>query len=77
MFCIVHNSPQYTLFGGCVIFLLDITDFSGQVLSNLNLGNYLAGKLSSLKEIQNESRYANAKNSTLLSLGCAMRGLQK
>ncbi|KAF3321005.1 translocon at the outer membrane of chloroplasts 64 [Carex littledalei] len=50
--------------------------FGRQVLSNVNLGNYLAAKLSSLKELQNENKYANAKNSTLLSLGCAMCGLQ-
>ncbi|KAJ3697731.1 hypothetical protein LUZ61_001436 [Rhynchospora tenuis] len=51
--------------------------FGRQVLSNLNLGNYLAAKLSSLKELQNENKNANAKNSTLLSLGSAMRELQK
>ncbi|KAJ4755638.1 Glutamyl-tRNA(Gln) amidotransferase subunit A [Rhynchospora pubera] len=51
--------------------------FGRQVLSNLNLGNYLAAKLSSLKELQSENKNANAKNSTLLSLGSAMHELQK
>jgi hypothetical protein len=73
----VQDSPQYKL-SDCSVIYFDIIDlFSGQVLSNLNLGNYLAAKLSSLKEIQNDNKYANAKNSTLLSLGCAMCGLQK
>lgn len=78
MFSIVPSSAQCTLSRwSCYFPFWHYWYFSGQVLSNVNLGNYLAAKLSSLKELQNENKYANAKNSTLLSLGCAMCGLQK
>ncbi|KAJ3672922.1 hypothetical protein LUZ60_006296 [Juncus effusus] len=46
--------------------------FGRQGLSNMNLGNYLASKVSSLKQLENE----NTKN-TLFSLGNAMHLLQK
>lgn len=48
---------------------------SGQVLKHVNLGNYLASKVCSLRELQSGSKNGESKLSSLVSLANAMRVL--
>lgn len=49
---------------------------SGQLLNHVNLGEYLASKISSLKQLQNGKTSGDSKT-VLLSLANAMRLLYK
>ncbi|XP_020091199.1 outer envelope protein 64, chloroplastic isoform X2 [Ananas comosus] len=50
-------------------------DTVGQVLKHVNLGNYLASKVCSLRELQSGSKNGESKLSSLVSLANAMRVL--
>ena len=51
--------------------------FSGQVLSHVNIGNYLASKVPSLRNYSNGHKNGDSKFSSLQALSSAMQFLHK
>lgn len=72
---------KYILFTPSLVFLylLEVNSClsSGQVLSHVNLGNYLASKIPSLRNYSNGQKNGDSKFSSLQALSSAMQLLHK